>query len=220
MVDRRLELTPALTWAVIGAGAALPDRRRPPGAGSRLAAALAGARGLPERRHAMGMYRRAAAPVCFTVAALVTGAVWLGAPFGDGVSDRHLIHETLRLLPVSWNLLRVASPEFAALDPLIGERDDVLMLPLLTHRDPALWEDAAAFRPERWEHLDPDATRGYLPFGHANERCWGRHMVMPLAERVLGLVRRQGLTVDPAQRSARVPLHGLLGVTGVRVVRA
>ncbi|MDX3072705.1 cytochrome P450 [Streptomyces sp. NPDC088354] len=219
MVDRRLELTPRLTWSVIAAGAALRLRPRPGTGVSHLGELLVEAGTYQERRHAMGLYRRAAAPVCFTVAALVTGALWLGAPFDDDVPNRHIIHETLRLLPVSWNLLRVASPEFHALDDRIGTHDDVLMLPLLTHRDPALWDDPDAFRPERWNGIDPDDHPGYLPFGHANERCWGRHMVMPLAERLLDIARRDRLTVDPLQDSARVPLHGLLGVTGVRVVR-
>ncbi|MGW1044362.1 cytochrome P450 [Streptomyces sp. NPDC002547] len=219
MVDRRLELTPKLTWAVIAAGSAFPPRHHLGAKPSHLGAMLSEAGTYQERRHAMGLYRRAAAPVCFTVAALVTGALWLGAPFDDDVSNRHIIHETLRLLPISWNLLRVASPEFHALDNRIGTSDDVLMLPLLTHRDPTIWHAPDEFRPERWSSLDPDNHPGYLPFGHANERCWGRHMVMPLADRLLGIARRNRLTIHPKQRSARVPLHGLLSVTGVRVVR-
>lgn len=75
------------------------------------------------------------------------------------------------------------------------------------------------FRPERWDGLDPDDQPGYLPFGHVSERCWGRHMVMPLAEMLLDMVRGGGLTVDPAQASSGVPLAGLMGVTGVRIVR-
>ncbi|MCD0482565.1 cytochrome P450 [Streptacidiphilus sp. ASG 303] len=217
LVDRRLEWTPKLTWAVIAGGAALPRDRGTGRPASRLAAATA-APTYGERRHAMGMYRRAAAPVCFTVSALVANALWLGAPFADDVPNRHIIHESLRLLPVSWNLLRVASPEFHALDGRIGAGDDVLMLPLLSHRDPAVWDAPLEFRPERWNHLDPDDTPGYLPFGHANERCWGRHMVMPLAERLLDIARHNGLAPDPGQTTARVPLAGLMSVVGVRMV--
>jgi hypothetical protein len=219
LVDRRLEWTTKLTWTVIGTGAALPGRPAPDSPTTRLGALLAAAPGYAERRHAMGMYRRAAAPVCFTVSALVANALWLGAPFDADVPNRHIIHESLRLLPVSWNLLRVASPEFHALDSRIGADDDVLMLPLLSHRDPALWDEPDRFRPERWRDLDPDDTPGYLPFGHANERCWGRHMVLPLAERLLDIARHTGLVPDPRQTSADVPLAGLMSVTGVRMVR-
>lgn len=220
MMSRTLELTPKLTWSVIAVGAALPGWPRPgdhlTGLGERAARAV----GYQERRYAMGMYRRAAAPVCFTVSTLVANALWLGAPFDDGTPNRHIIHEALRLLPPSWNILRNASPEYPAIDDRIGERDDVLLLPLLSHRDPALWPDPEAFRPERWDELDPERTPGYLPFGHSSERCWGRHMVMPLAELLLDLVRGAGLVVDPEQRTGRVPLLGLLGVEDVRLVRA
>ncbi|BCM65185.1 MULTISPECIES: cytochrome P450 [Streptomyces] len=220
LMSRNLELTPKLTWSVIAVGAALPGWPRPDARLTGLADRAARARGYQERRYAMGMYRRAAAPVCFTVSTLVANALWLGSPFDDGMSPRHIILESLRLLPPSWNILRNASPEYPAIDGRIGERDDVLLLPLLSHRDPALWDDPDAFRPERWDGLDPDTAPGYLPFGHSSERCWGRHMVMPLAELLLDLIRSSGLVVDPGQRVGKVPLLGLLGVEEVRLIRS
>ncbi|SDY48146.1 Cytochrome P450 [Amycolatopsis xylanica] len=219
LMDRRLEWTTALTRAVVTAGSALPGWPSPDAPISNLGKIAAEARGYHAKFRAMGLYRRASAPVCFTVSQLVASAIWLGAPFDDQWSNRDIIHETLRLLPVSWNLLRVASPEFPALDARIGPKDDVLMFPLLSHRDPALWDDPDEFRPERWATLDPDHQLGYLPFGHLSERCWGRHMVLPLAERLLDLVREGGYRVDPAQAEAKVPLAGLFGVTKVKVTR-
>ncbi|WP_405882801.1 cytochrome P450 [Streptomyces sp. NBC_01136] len=220
LMSRNLELTPKLTWTVIAAGAALPWRAGPGAEVTGLARLLAEADGYHDRRYAMGMYRRAAAPVCFTVSTLVSNALWLGAPFDDSMPNRNLIYESMRLLPPSWNMLRYASPEYPAIDERIGAGDDVLLLPLLSHRDPALWDDPDAFRPERWDHLDPDTAPGYLPFGHSSERCWGRHMVMPLAELLLNLIREAGLTVDPGQRTGKVPLLGLLGVEDVRLTTA
>lgn len=219
LVDRRLELTPKLTWSAVMSGAA--TFRKPDGDGplSHLATMVYTADSYRERQYAMYLYRRVAAPICFTVAALVTNAVWLGAPFADDISNRHLIHESLRLLPPSWNILRNRSPEFPGLDERIGPGDDLLLLPLLSHRDPRSWEAPHEWRPERWASLDPDTHPGYLPFGHASERCWGRHMVMPLAERVLDIVRRDGYTVDPDQRAGRVELDGLLEVSAVRMIR-
>ncbi|MFF9347682.1 cytochrome P450 [Streptomyces sp. NPDC014734] len=219
LMDRALELTPKLTWTVIATGAALPGRLRPGAAVSAIAGLTAEARNYGDRRYAMGLYRRAAAPVCFTVSTLVANALWLGSPFADDVPNRNILHEAMRLLPPSWNVLRKASCEYPALDPRIGAADDVLILPLLSHRDPALWEDPEEFRPERWDGLDPEDHPGYLPFGHVSERCWGRHMVMPLAEMLLDMLRGGGLTVSPEQTSARVPLAGLMGVCEVRVVR-
>ncbi len=219
LVDRRLELTPKVTWSAVASGAAFLGRPRGGARLSHLAALVLESASYADRRHAMYLYRRVAAPVCFTVAALVTNAVWLGCPFDDGVPDRHVILEALRLLPPSWNILRVASPEFPALDGRIGPGDDLLLLPLLSHRNPELWDDPGEFRPERWDGLDSETHPGYLPFGPASERCWGRHMVLPLAERLLALVRRDGLTVSPDQTRARVELDGLMEVSEVRVVR-
>lgn len=219
LVDRALELTPKLTWMVIATGAALPGHLRPGDPVSALAGFTAEAPSYQERRYAMGLYRRAAAPVCFTVAALVTGALWLGSPFDDDVSTASVLLETLRLLPPSWNILRRASVEFHELDDRIGRTDDVLLLPLLSQRDPALWDEPDEFRPRRWDGLDAETCPGYLPFGHANERCWGRHLVMPLATRLLDLLRSNGYAVKPEQTSARVPLAGLLEVVGVQIAR-
>ncbi|MFI9170051.1 cytochrome P450 [Streptomyces lincolnensis] len=220
LMSRYLELTPKLTGSVIAVGAALPGWPKPGDSGlTGLAARVAEAVGYHDRRYAMGMYRRAAAPVCFTVSTLVANAVWLGAPFDNDTPNRHIIHEALRLLPPSWNLLRTASPEYPRIDARIGITDDVLLLPLLSHRDRALWEAPDEFRPERWNDLDPDTAPGYLPFGHSSERCWGRHMVMPLAELLLDLIRTSGLQVDPRQRVGRVPLLGLLGVEDVRLTQ-
>jgi hypothetical protein len=219
LMDRALELTPKLTWTVIAVGAALPGRLRPGAPVSAIAGLTAEAGSYSDRRYAMGLYRRAAAPVCFTVSTLVANALWLGSPFDDGTSNRNILYEAMRLLPPSWNILRRASPEYPTLDSRIGVDDDILLLPLLSQRDPALWDDPDAFRPERWDSLDPDDQPGYLPFGHASERCWGRHMVMPLAEMLLDMLRGDGLTVSPEQTAAKVPLAGLMGVADVRVVR-
>ncbi|MGH4031276.1 cytochrome P450 [Actinomycetota bacterium Odt1-20B] len=224
LMSRKLEIDPRLTWTTIVAGAALPRRPKPgPGPGLQLthiARLFAEAGSYHDRRYAMGMYRRAAAPVCFTVSTLVANALWLGSPFDDHASNRNILYEAMRLLPPSWNLLRNRSPEYPAIDDRIGPGDDVLLLPLLTHRDPTLWEDPNEFRPERWDTLDPDDTPGYLPFGHVSERCWGRHMVMPLAELLLENIRRSGLIVAPGQRTADVPLVGLLGVKKIHLGHA
>lgn len=219
LMNRALELTPKLTSAVITVGAALPGWPRGEKSIGSLASVTAKASAYRERRFAMGMYRRTAAPVCFTISTLVANALWLGAPFSEDVSNRNILWEAMRLLPPSWNLLRNASPQYPVIDPRIGQRDDILVLPLVSHRDPRIWDAPDEFRPDRWNALDPEDAPGYLPFGHASERCWGRHMVMPLAELLLGMLRDGGFTVDPTQRKGRVLLAGLLGVQEVRVIR-
>ncbi|MET7301494.1 cytochrome P450 [Embleya sp. NPDC005575] len=220
LTDRRLEALPVLARAAVRTSAALPGTPDPEAPMSQLAALTATAAADSDNRHyALGLYRRVAAPVCLGVSALVANALWLGSPFDADVSNRHIVLESLRLLPPSWNILRVASPEFPALDSRIGPNDDVLLLPLLSHRDPELWVDPDDFRPERWSDPDADDHAGYFPFGHASDRCRGRHLIMPLAEHLLDRIRSQGLTVNPHQTTAKVPLAGLLGVTRVRMTR-
>ncbi|MGW5715337.1 cytochrome P450 [Amycolatopsis sp. NPDC003865] len=218
LVDRRLELTPKLTWSAVAAGAALARRPGPDAELSTLARQVLAAGTLAERRFRMYLYRRVAAPICFTVAALVTNAVWLGAPFDDDVPNEYVLNEALRLLPPSWNILRVRSPEFTEVDARITPGDDVLLLPLLSHRSPKLWEAPDEWRPRRWAGLDADRHPGYLPFGHVSERCWGRHLVLPLASRLLDVVRAEGLAPDPRRTRARVELDGLLELADVRMV--
>ncbi|GAA3713735.1 hypothetical protein GCM10023082_09370 [Streptomyces tremellae] len=93
LVDRSLELTPRLTWSAVTSGAALlrrPGREVPL---SKLASLVLDAAGYENRRYAMYLHRRVAAPVCFTVAAPVSNAMWPGAPFDDATPNRHIIHE-------------------------------------------------------------------------------------------------------------------------------
>ncbi|MER6760971.1 MULTISPECIES: cytochrome P450 [Amycolatopsis] len=220
LLDRRLRLVPKITWSAVAAGAALRGRPAPEVPLSALARAALEAETFQQRRFAMCLYRRVAGPICFAVAALVTNALWLSSSEHTGLPTGYVLNEAARLLPPAWCLLRGHSPEFAAVDSRIGPADDVLLLPLLSHRDPENWDAPDEFRPDRWADLDPDAHPGYLPFGHNSERCWGRHLVLPLAERVLDLVRRDGLRVDPAQIRAKAHLDGLLEISDVRVLRA
>ncbi|WP_345718633.1 cytochrome P450 [Kineosporia mesophila] len=228
---RSLQLLPHMTWtSAATVVAACPRRPLPgpfhritgrsgPGDMSQLAAMSTGKVTYRDRRHAMVLYRRLAAPICLLISTLVTSAMWMGAPFDDDTPDDYILYEAMRLLPPSWNLLRFASPQYPALDDRIHHDDDLLFLNLLSQRDPALWEEPDTFLPQRWKHLDPDNHPGYLPFGHVQERCWGRHMVMPLAALLLGRLRDNGYTVDPDQTFARVPLDGLLGLSHVTLVR-
>jgi hypothetical protein len=219
---RKLEASHAVSRTVLGTGALLPGGRVSLDSDASSVAKHTFGKletfRYRQKLHAMGLYRRMASPICNTVATLATNAIWLAAPFPPDTPNRDILLEALRLLPPSWNLVRFASPEYPALDDRIGPADDVLMLPLLTQRNPDFWDDPDAYQPQRWTGVDPDTLPAYLPFGHASERCWGRHLVLPLAERLLDLVRAGGFGVDPKQAVARVPLDGLLGVK-VRVAR-
>ncbi|NIJ88498.1 hypothetical protein FHR49_001285 [Xanthomonas campestris] len=217
VVDRLLVLAPPLTWAAISAIALVPFRLGPHA--SALATLTAAATTYEQRRRALALYRRAAGPICIAISTLVANAIWLASPFDPGISNQNILYETMRLLPPSWSIRRSASPEYCTIDARMGLHDDVLVFPFLSHRHPDIWENPDSFCPARWNRLDPDDHPGYFPFGGSSERCWGIHLVMPLAERLLDLLRQQGLGVSSKQSDAEVPQHGLLGVLHVDVVR-
>ncbi|SFI46140.1 bifunctional cytochrome P450/NADPH--P450 reductase [Methylobacterium brachiatum] len=113
-----------------------------------------------------------------------------------------ILQETLRLWPTA--------PAFAVAPKaptVIGGRysvtpaDTLLILAPILHRDPAVWDDPEAFRPERFapeaaERLPPNAWK---PFGNGMRACIGRGFALQEAHLVLALIlRRFDLTeADP-----------------------
>nr|BAO73910.1 cytochrome P450 [Echinochloa phyllopogon] len=97
-----------------------------------------------------------------------------------------IIHETLRLYPAAPLLL----PHLSSADCNVGgydvPRGTMLLVNVYAiHRDPAVWEDPDAFRPERFE--DGKAEGGgrlLMPFGMGRRKCPGE----TLALRTVGLV--------------------------------
>lgn len=92
-----------------------------------------------------------------------------------------VVAETLRLRPAAWILEREVVGDLW-LGPYRPVPGTVLLLPIyLLHRDPRVWDDPMAFRPERWLDADggydenaPGQPRGaYLPFGAGAHVCIG-----------------------------------------------
>jgi Cytochrome P450 len=171
------------------------------------------------RRDAVSLYRKVASVVCTSVAALLTNILWLASPIDHEAPIRPIILETLRLLPPLWMLQRRADPAYAALDAGIGSADDLLILPLLAHRNQAVWSEPDRFLPQRWSDIgNPDLIEQYIPFGHGDERCPARHLVLLLVERVLADIAEARLTLDPFQCTARIPLAPQLSVARLKVI--
>lgn len=172
-----------------------------------------------ERRRAVTLYRRTARSMCITVACLVTNALWLASARDARERPRDCITETLRLMPPAWMYHRNACQEFTAIDARIRETDDVLVIPLITQRDPRHWPDADAYEPDRWLGVsNPEASDHYLPFGHSHDRCWARELVLMLAEHTIRQIAMQDHWTDSRQTSVQVPLKSLLCPTRVNVV--
>jgi isoflavone 2'-hydroxylase len=103
------------------------------------------------------------------------------------ISELHylqsIISETLRLYPAAPLLV----PHMASDDCTIGGYDVPRNTMLLVnawaiHRDPKVWDDAASFKPERFECVEVEAYK-LMPFGLGRRACPGQG----LAQRTVGL---------------------------------
>ncbi|MEV7598511.1 cytochrome P450 [Kitasatospora sp. NPDC089797] len=201
-----------------------PGSAGPDDTATALAGLIRGAADPLERQQAIAMYRRASATLCDGVAALAGNALWLLHATGRRPDDlTATLWETLRLLPPAWMLYRNGDDAggggtdgggaYAGLHPEIRPGDNIALLPLLMHRHPDHWTDPLEFRPDRWAGVaDPEKTPGFMPFGFDGARCWAKHLIVPLADRLLTVALAHGLAVRSPRQDAPVPLRSLLAV--------
>ncbi|MBO0867164.1 MAG: cytochrome P450 [Micromonosporaceae bacterium] len=97
-----------------------------------------------------------------------------------------VVSETMRLYPPAWMLQRRLTQ-----DRLIGgyrlpKGATLFMPPWVVHRDPELWPEPDAFRPERWLTDPGDRHRyAYYPFGGGPRQCIGNDFATVEASLVL-----------------------------------
>jgi hypothetical protein len=186
---------------------------------SALATKLVGAASERQRRATVTLYRRTTQSICATVSSLVTNVLWLASPPEVRGKTRICITETLRLLPPAWMYHRDACREFAKLDSRIRATDDVLVIPLITQRDPDIWPEADSYIPDRWEGVsNPEASDYYFPFGYSHDRCLARELVLTLTEHTVQLLAERGVWTDKRQTSVWIPMKSLLAPKRLRVV--
>lgn len=100
------------------------------------------------------------------------------SPFLDAV-----IMETLRLFPPVWFQTREALEPIEVQGTQLQKDDLVFVATAMIHRDPEIWEEPDAFRPERflpgpdgpWR---PPHRYAFFPFGGGRHLCIGRHLAM------------------------------------------
>lgn len=85
-----------------------------------------------------------------------------------------VIDETLRLYPAGWLGSRVTSRGVEIGETSVPAGTLVLYSPYLTHRDPELWADPLAFRPQRFTAGRP--AWGFIPFSAGPRTCLGAHL--------------------------------------------
>jgi cytochrome P450 len=94
---------------------------------------------------------------------------------------RAVVAESIRLYPPAWIMGRRLLTDLAIGDWQVPSGSIVLASPWILHRDPAVWDRATSFVPQRWLDADgafdesaPGVPRGsWVPFGFGNRRCIG-----------------------------------------------
>ena len=102
------------------------------------------------------------------------------------IYTRAVLDEALRLYPPAFLLVRMArrADRIGDLDVKVG--DVLAIAPWVLHRHAKLWEDPAAFVPERFLPGAPTIDRfAYLPFGVGPRICIGAHFTLTEAVLVL-----------------------------------
>jgi cytochrome P450 len=84
-----------------------------------------------------------------------------------------VIKESLRLYPPIHIGNRRAAEEMAFEDGSVPAAERLFYSIYLTHRDPAIWENAEEFCPERFAHGRKTPPFSYLPFGGGPRACIG-----------------------------------------------
>ncbi|MCS7483530.1 bifunctional cytochrome P450/NADPH--P450 reductase [Umezawaea endophytica] len=101
-----------------------------------------------------------------------------------------VLRETLRLHPTAPAIALTPSEDTTLGGHVVRQGEDVLiMLPML-HHDPAVWEAAEVFDPDRFapERMAEIPEYAWLPFGHGARACIGRPFALQEATLVLAMM--------------------------------
>jgi cytochrome P450 len=120
-----------------------------------------------------------------------------------------IIKESMRLYPPAYSISRetLADTTVNGYDVPKGSIMNIYIRGL--HRNPASWNDAAAFKPERFSaENEPNIPRyAYLPFGGGPRVCIGNHFAMMEAQLILVTIAQQfRLRMTPGQTVAMKPM--------------
>lgn len=107
--------------------------------------------------------------------------LWFVARFPQWHAPQHhpaLLKEVLRLYPPAWMGSRRLARDTDWQGQKLPRGTLALYSPYLSGRDPALWAEASAFKPQRW--TSPPPAWAYLPFGGGERTCLGLHLAQAL----------------------------------------
>ena len=130
-----------------------------------------------------------------------------------------VVHEVMRLYPPAWFIARRAINEDTIGRQRIPAGSAVLLVPYLTHRHPAYWDNPEGFDPERFT---PERSAGrprfaYFPFAAGPRQCIGSNFAMMEAQLIVAMiVQRYRLRLVPGHRlelDASITLRPRHGIT-------
>ena len=124
---------------------------------------------------------------------------------GDGVGDRYLtavIQETLRVRPVQPSVARMVTQDFQVGRFTLPAGTWAVASIYLTNRNPRVYADPAAFKPERFLEDAPE-TYSWLPFGGGIRRCIGAALAQMETKLILRTVLAELEPRTPAGWRAR-----------------
>jgi len=98
-----------------------------------------------------------------------------------------IIQETMRLYPPAWIIDRVAQEDDTYNDLRLPKGTLISIYLLGIHHAASLWEDAEAFRPERFapEQIKQQPPYAYIPFGGGPRLCIGNQFALTEMQLVL-----------------------------------
>jgi cytochrome P450 len=157
----------------------------------------------------LGEHPQAMARVQAEVAAVLNGAL----PAAEHLNQLHYLdlvtRETLRLYPPIHIGNRQAVDDVQLPEGTIPAGNRVMYSIYLSHRDPAHWENPAAFDPERFERQAAMPAFTYVPFGGGPRNCIGATFAQIEAKVVMArLFQRVRLEIVGGQK-----IHPHMGAT-------
>lgn len=128
------------------------------------------------------------------------------------VYTRAAVQEAMRLYPPAFSIVRQPLADDVADGIPVPAGAIVQTAPWVLHRHERLWDDPAAFRPERFLPGAPAPERGsYIPFGIGPRQCIGAQVALVEAALVIAMLVRafriEPTTGRPVRPVARITLQ-------------
>lgn len=109
----------------------------------------------------------------------------------------HVVEETLRLFPPTWNTMRETTRSVTVGDYRLPEGAALMLSQWVVHRDDRFWDEPTAFRPDRWAADADRPAYAYFPFSGGPRHCIGMHFArLELRLSLAAMVGRVELAVS------------------------